>query len=296
MKNSFKSKTFNSFNSKRVSYIIATKNRAAFLNKALKMAKKLKKNNDEIIVVDGLSSDSTLTVIKNYKNVIDKYISETDISPTHAANKGILLASGKYIKTMSDDDIYYSRAMEKAIAVMENNDDIDILECGGIQYITSLKKFRTLYVKSGMNFGKNVDDIFNYGSNGVGYIIRRSSLSKIGIFPLDIVGDLTFILNSIKNGANVKFCRLKLYKQIIHKTNIATNPEISSALYHVVKEFAPKKYYFLYACSYYIGKNPVLKILFYPLILFQNLYQKNLFVPHKNKVENKNYVWDGGFS
>jgi|SRR3989344_6727886 len=296
MRNRFHQNTFDTFNSKRVSYIIATKNRAEFLNKTLKMVKRLKKNNDELIVIDGLSSDSTGEVIKSYKNIIDKYISEPDISPTHAANKGILLASGKYIKTMSDDDIYYSRAMEKAIEVMENNDDIDILECGGIQYSTSLKRFRTLYIKPGANFGKSTNDIFNYGSNGAGYILRRSSLAKIGIFPLDIVGDLTFILNSIKNNANVKFCRIKLYKQMVHKTNMSTHPEISKNLYRVVKQFAPKRYYLLYACIYHIRKNSVLKILFYPLIFFHNLYQKSLFVLPKSKAKNKNFIWDGGFS
>ena len=250
MKNSFKSITFNSFNSKRVSYIIATKDRAVFLNKTLKMVKKLKKNNDEVIVVDGFSSDSTLKVIKHHKNIVDKYISEPDVSGIHAVNKGILLSSGKYIKTIADDDIYYSKEMEKAIDIMNNNADIDVLTCGGIQYITSLKRFRTLYVKPGVNFGKSVNDIFYYGSHGMGLVIRKNSLAKTGLFPLDIVGDLTFIINSIKNGANVKFCRIKLYKQIIHKTNISINPEISSALYHVVKQFAPKKYYFLYAVDY----------------------------------------------
>ena len=296
MKNSFKNKTFNSFNSKRVSYILITKNRAKFLKKALERIKNLKKNKDELIIVDGLSSDSTREVIKSYKNIIDKFISETDINPTHALNKGILLASGTYIKNLTDDDIYYSKAMEKAIEVMENNDDVDILECGGIQYIEDLRRIRIRYIKPNTNFGKSVAGIFYHGFSGMGLIIRRSSLAKIGIFPITMVGDLSFIINSINNGANVKFCRIKLYKQFIHKANISFSPQVPSSLYDAVKQFAPKKYYLLYICSYYMRKNSVLKILFYPLILFQNFYQKSLFIPHKNKAENKKYVWDGGFS
>lgn len=295
MKNNSKGKTFDTFNPKRMSYIIVTKNRAAYLNNALKMANKLKRNNDELIVVDGFSSDSTLKVINNYKNIIDKYISEPDINPTHAANKGILISSGKYIKTMSDDDIYYSGAMEKAILTMENNKEIDILECGGIQYVTYLKKCRTLYKKPGVNFGKSIADVFYYGTNGVGLIIRKSCLAKTGIFPVNIVGDLAFIINSIKNGANVKFCRIKLYKQLIHKNNLSTHLETSSSLYQIVRQFAPKRYYFLYAANYYIRKYLVLKMLFYPLIYLHNIYYKSIFI-EPNKVEGKKYVWDGGFS
>ena len=297
MKNKSRIGTFDTFNLKRVSYILVTKNRAKFLIKVIKMLKNVKKENDEFIVIDGFSTDSTLKIIKKNKKIIDKYISEPDLSPTHAADKGILLASGKYIKTISDDDIYYEKAMEKAIEVMENNDDIDILECGGVLYDISSKRSRTLYKKPGINFAKNTADIFKYGSNGAGYIIRRKSLAKTGIFPLDIVADLTFILNSIENGANVKFCRVKLYKQIIHKNNISiTHPEISNTLYKLVKQFAPIRYYLPYAINYHIRNNPFLKIIFFPVVYAHNQHLINLFIPKNEISKNNKYIWDDGLS
>ncbi len=297
MKSYSKKWTFESFNTKRVSYILPTKNRAKFLKKALERIKKLKKNNDELIVVDGLSSDSTREVIKSYKDIIDKYISEPDISPTQAVNKGILLASGTYIKNLTDDDIYYSRAMEKAIQIMEANPHIDILECGGIQYITALKKIRIIFRKPGINYGKSTNDIFYHGSNGVGFIIRRSALAKTGIFPSNIVSDLAFIINCIKSGANVKFCRIKLYKQIVHETNISFSPQVPKALYSLVRQFAPKKYYVLYTFDYYIRNYIVLKIIFFPLLIILNKINKMRFFVSPNNLEgNKNIVWDGGFS
>ena len=163
MRNHFRKNNFDTFNSKRVSYILITKNRAKFLKKALKRMKKLKKNNDELIVIDGLSSDSTQEIINHYKDIIDKYISEPDINPTHALNKGILLASGTYIKNITDDDIYYAKAMEKAIKIMEANPNIDTLECGGVLYLTAIKKIRVIYREPGINFGKSVNDIFYHG-------------------------------------------------------------------------------------------------------------------------------------
>ena len=111
-----------------------------------------------------------------------------------------------------------------------------------------------------------------------------------------MVGDLSFIINSINNGANVKFCRIKLYKQFVHGANISLSPQVPGSLYDTVKQFAPKKYYFLYAANYFIKKNIVLKILFSPLIYLHNIYYKSVFANPGNKAKNKKYTWDGGFS
>ena len=179
---------------------------------------------------------------------------------------------------------------------MDANPHVDVLECGGIQYLTSLKKIRIIYRKPGINFGKSTNDIFYHGFNGVGLIIKRSALAKTNIFPINIVSDFAFIINCIKNGANVKFCRIKLYKQLIHKTNISFSPEVPGALYGLVRQYAPKKYYFLYAANYFIRKNPVLKTFFFTVIFLHNQYLKSLFVSSKEKTDNKKYLWDGGFS
>ena len=111
------------------------------------------------------------------------------------------------------------------------------------------KKVASLFInkKTGINFGKRPEDIFYYCTNGAGLIIRRSFLAKTDIFPLNIASDIVFMFQSIKNGASVKFCRLKLYKMIIDKHNISVRTEVPYELYKIVKKYAPRKYYFLYA-------------------------------------------------
>ena len=291
----FKPNYFNTYCKKRVTFLLVTKNRAALLEKAIGRIKKLLGKNDELIIIDGDSSDDTVNVIKRHSDIVSKYISESDLSPAHAVNKGILLSSGKYIKLVTDDDFIYSRSMEKAIKIMELHQDIDILDCGGVRYVESTHKAEIIFKEPGINYGKSVNDIFLHGASGMGYIIRKSSLAKIGIFPVDIIGDITFIIKSILNGANVKFCRIKLYKQIIHKTNVSTRPEISSAIYQVVKKYAPRGFYARYAFNYFLWRHPRFKPVVSPLVFLFGIY-KNLFLRPKQKARPKKFVWDAGFS
>lgn len=62
----------------------------------------------EYIVVDGSSSDGTINIINKHSNQIDKFISEKDTGIYDAMNKGIEMASGKYLLFLNADDILYS--------------------------------------------------------------------------------------------------------------------------------------------------------------------------------------------
>ena len=285
--------TFDSHNTKRVSYILSTKNRAKLLVKAIEKTKKLLGKNDELVIIDGASSDDTIQVIMRHKDVVSKFISEPDLNPPHAANKGILLARGKYIKLVTDDDRIYKGSMERAIQIMERHPDIDILDCGGVRYIKSTKKVEVVYKDPGINYGKKVSDIFYYGASGMGYVIRRSSLAKIGVFPVELIGDITFLINGILNGAIVKFCRIKLFRQVIHDTNVSLRPEMSEEIYKVVKKYAPRKFYIRYAFNYFLWRHPNFKPIFFPLIFLFSIYKQS-FPTKKNSP--KKIVWDGGFS
>ncbi len=63
-------------------------------------------DNIEYIIVDGLSSDSTLKIIDKYKGKISKVVSEKDNGLYDAINKGINLATGDIIANLNSDDFY----------------------------------------------------------------------------------------------------------------------------------------------------------------------------------------------
>jgi glycosyltransferase involved in cell wall biosynthesis len=58
----------------------------------------------EVIIIDGLSTDNTLNIIYKYDKYISKVISEKDSGIYDAMNKGVYMASGKYIIFLGADD------------------------------------------------------------------------------------------------------------------------------------------------------------------------------------------------
>ena len=81
--------------------------------------------NIEYIVVDGNSSDNTLQIIKNYKKVISKSISENDKGLYDAMNKGIKMASGDIIGILNSDDVFTDNYVLENIGNFHKKNKID---------------------------------------------------------------------------------------------------------------------------------------------------------------------------
>lgn len=60
----------------------------------------------EYIIVDGASTDGTPAIVAQYRNRIDRFISEPDQGLYDAMNKGVRLATGDVIGILNADDLY----------------------------------------------------------------------------------------------------------------------------------------------------------------------------------------------
>jgi glycosyltransferase involved in cell wall biosynthesis len=79
--------------------------------------------NVEYIIVDGLSTDGTLKIIKRYRNLLQKVFSEKDEGIYDAMNKGLAAATGDYVIFMnSGDEFYDNDTVEKVFASAPNAD------------------------------------------------------------------------------------------------------------------------------------------------------------------------------
>jgi glycosyltransferase involved in cell wall biosynthesis len=89
-----------------ISVIIPTYNSEATIRKSLKSIAEQKSKDYELIIVDGVSKDNTINIIKEYEGLIErlKWLSEPDKNIYDAMNKGIDLASGEWLYFLGSDD------------------------------------------------------------------------------------------------------------------------------------------------------------------------------------------------
>lgn len=113
----------------------------------------------EYIIIDGVSKDGTLDIIKKYESKLNKIISEPDQGIYDAMNKGIGLATGDIIGILNSDDIYIdSEVIGSVVSAMQNKNTDTCY--GDLQYVKREDTTKIVrYWKSGY-FSKNK---FKYG-------------------------------------------------------------------------------------------------------------------------------------
>lgn len=97
----------NNYNLK-VSLITITYNSEATIEHTIQSVLEQTHPDIEYIIVDGLSTDKTWSIIEKYKSKISKLISEPDKGLYDALNKGISMATGEIIGIIHSDDFYTS--------------------------------------------------------------------------------------------------------------------------------------------------------------------------------------------
>jgi len=91
----------------------------------------------ELIIVDGGSTDQTLSIVMAYVSLDDRIKvlkNENDQGPAHARANGIRRAQGEYIAFLDSDDLWLTNKLDLQLSFMENN---------GINF--SYTRYRTLY-------------------------------------------------------------------------------------------------------------------------------------------------------
>ncbi len=118
----------------KVSIITVTFNSEKYLEQTILSLLEQTYKNIEYIVIDGKSTDNTMSIIKKYENRIDKIISEKDNGMFDALNKGMAIATGDIIGVLHSDDIFNSPdVIESVVRAFEEN-KVDTLY-GDLEYV-----------------------------------------------------------------------------------------------------------------------------------------------------------------
>ncbi|HEY8503179.1 MAG TPA: glycosyltransferase family A protein, partial [Gemmataceae bacterium] len=99
-----------------VSIILPTYNRAKFLPQAFASIRSQQYTDWELIVVDDGSTDDTRAVVQELSKDVPqpvRYVYQDNQGPAGARNKGLDLASGKYVAFFDSDDVWLPHHLGK---------------------------------------------------------------------------------------------------------------------------------------------------------------------------------------
>ncbi|MFZ4771110.1 MAG: glycosyltransferase [Ferruginibacter sp.] len=170
----------------KLSYVLTTYNKLPYLREVLEVLIGNCKNDEEIIIADGASTDGTTDYLQSIfqQGKIHQFISERDYGEAQGFNKAILMARGELIKIITDDDVYDFGIVQDCKNYMLSNKSVDVV-FANIASISSSKGIGDLI------FVKSYETWFREWKNGItkncfvcglSFLIRRSAISNIGLF------------------------------------------------------------------------------------------------------------------
>ena len=120
----------------KFSIIIATHNAGKSLNNTLSSILSQTNTDYEVIVIDGVSTDGSQTILKSYESKFGKklhWISEPDNGVYDAMNKGIEIATGEWLYFLGSGDYFIDNEVLASVSGEINKYDADVIY-GDIQW------------------------------------------------------------------------------------------------------------------------------------------------------------------
>jgi glycosyltransferase involved in cell wall biosynthesis len=165
-----------------ISIITVVYNAQNTIAKCIESVMGQKFNNIQHIIIDGGSTDGTLSIINKYREKIDIVISEPDNGIYDAMNKGIALATGDIIGTLNADDyLADSDVLSDVAKVFASNNNISVLY-GDLDFINPDEKVVRKWRSGKYRTGK-----FNWGwmPPHPTFYCKRELFEKLGSYKLD---------------------------------------------------------------------------------------------------------------
>lgn len=164
----------------KVSIITVTHNSGKYLDDCIQSVIKQNYRNIEHIIVDGKSTDNTLSIIKKYHPYIAKWISETDRGMYDAINKGMIMATGDIIGILNSDDMLVGEDVIESIVKAFEQYNVDTVY-GDLEYVSPVDTNRILRIWKGRPFKRFR---FRYGWMPAHptFYIRRPLVEKYGYY------------------------------------------------------------------------------------------------------------------
>jgi glycosyltransferase involved in cell wall biosynthesis len=167
----------------KISIITVTLNNISVINRCLASVISQKYDDIEHIIIDGASTDGTLSLLESKREQFKFLISEPDKGIYDAMNKGINVATGDIIGFLNSDDFYASNnVLSRVASIFKDNSYLD--SCyADLAYVDPLDISKNIrYWRS----SKFVSGLFSKGwcPPHPTFFVRRSVYQRFGNFNL----------------------------------------------------------------------------------------------------------------
>ena len=164
----------------KISVITVCYNSASTIEATIQSVVAQDYDNTEYIIVDGKSTDETLSIVNKYASKISKIISEKDDGIYFAINKGIAAASGDVIAILHADDFYTGSHVLSTVMKEMQSKNTDALY-GDLQYVEreNSEKVTRHWISGDYTAG-----LFLKGwmPPHPSFFVRKSCYDKFGVF------------------------------------------------------------------------------------------------------------------
>ena len=186
----------------KITLITPTFNSEKYMRYTLESIVSQKYPDLEFIVVDGMSKDSTLEIIKSC-DIVDKLITEEDKNLYEAINKGIQNSSGELVKIINSDDYLLENCLKEAAEKYQKSKNKKIIIDGYLKAINENGSFKSIWTKEQKII--NNYDVFNHPS----WFVPKIVYDEFGLYSTDynICSDYEYYLRLKKN--DVQFQTIK---------------------------------------------------------------------------------------
>ena len=153
----------------------------------------------EHIVIDGASTDKTISLLKSKQNKPDSLVSEPDKGIYDAMNKGIMLAKGDIIGFLNSDDLYANNSVISKVAnLFKQRPEIEACY-SDLVYVDKINTSKII------RYWKSSEFILGSFSKGwcpphPTFFVRRQIFEKFGSFDLSyhIASDVDLMMRFLE--------------------------------------------------------------------------------------------------
>lgn len=259
-----------------VSIVTPSYNQGKFVEQTIQSVLAQDYPNIEYIIMDGGSTDDTLSIIRKYQDKISKWASEPDGGQSNAINKGWRMARGDILAWLNSDDMYPPGAVSSAVSALLKIPAVGMV-FGDSYLIDAQGKFISRYSSKNKNgYRKGMPVEHDIPQPAV--FIRKRALQEVGFLNEDLnyCMDYELYMRIAKRFDIIYTPQVLAQMRIYMGTKTSQNTFINmQEKIEVLKRYHPRWYLSRYGQNYILHKYIWRRLPHFMQLLFRKFRASN---------------------